>query len=985
MLSPSPNTQGLSPGQPTPSPLESPLRSPHPSSAKIFSADFSQLVSDRNSASLSAQVSENSSRTAENTPGGEDSDGSQTAKGTRTEPTGSSYGLTETSITFAVDVSGSTSGPVLAREQAVISKICQLQNGTRLSAESTILPWSHKARSPRAAANVDQLTASGGTDPSVLVNDPESCHVLRNSNVWFLLTDGEIDQPLIRKFANAIPQAGLHGTACVIILFGYARASPFSCNISVGLSVFSVAPHCIFLFHDMKSDILFVLQGKGCFVELLPKEKQFISFGKWTTWDDLVQIRYEDLARVKVPAPASLSQNVVLLPDDREFDMECIYNDTVSEADTLDIISDYQAFDVILGAARTRGREDDVTRWAQNARRKGKSTDVSETERKDTNNAALDTLQSIISDLASQNPATDFKEQPELLWQFLRVPSHATQRTSRSRFLRNAHVNNWRIFESQVQHGSHVSSQMDQALVEVLDTIAEYRNAPISPGAMSMMSSPSPTIASGRSGSRYSERLPRQSPMRGLVLRNTRATNVIDFAANDRAEESAAHDLLFLKGFRARRFLDPTASIQREFERYDTCPVCEEENVIQALLLRRCISNEETSYLPKLNSRAGHKYPMVLGNYLETDVIAPLAVCDACALAFLRAGVLPNGERVDGVLPLVSLREELNRRQWLATLEEVYENRFHSSIVFLVFLSTLSATIEDLQDSDEPSSSGLLKTLEWCCNEICTVVPGISMRTGLTPVTSPLRDVVDPSLPLSWTLANAFGDQGGNNWTLGDAHVLAYPLDGFVCLVRLAELVMKAAAPSIERLVWKRLLYHFLESQARLEGIVGFDSARAKLHGQLYRITQQDSTERSECTQETPPSEPIASISLQSLTASHLVSAADGELETFQRMGDSFAALETTSKYNAALSVFLHLLNKTLEESGVGIKDTGAFFAKLQRRADEVKRKNELFQDLFEDAKLITEPMAVQMLEEVFKLQQDDPIWIPVPNMGSME
>lgn len=685
-------------------------------------------------------------------------------------------------------------------------------------------------------------------------------------------------------------------------------------------------------------------------------------------------IKYEDLAKLRVPAAAKLSKYSVLLPDGRKFDMRHIYNNSVSDAEKRDILADYKALDVILGAARSRGREDDVRSWAQSSRGKGKVEEILETERIDIGNQAVNALKSFMSELVSENKTTDFKDQPELLWRFLRVPSHSSHRVRISRDLRTSHTKNWGTLQSKIEYDSHLSSQMDQALDEVLDTIKEYNTVPkchttagyndgtVFPGAMSMMSSPSPSIAARAGYRSHAPRVERRSPVQ---LRRASDRDTLDLAAPS-MENTGRHDIIFPVGFKGTRFLDvkPAVWLRSSVrETYGTCTVCGETSVIQTLLLRRCVNNDETSHLPLPNRRAGHLYPLVLGDYPETDVIAPLVTCDACAFTFVRAGELPDGERIHSILPLVSLTEEKNRRQWLKILEDVYMHRFHSNIVFLVFLSTLCSTIEDLQDNDEPYSGSLISALEWCCREICTIVPGLSTRTGLTPEGSPLRAVVDQRpYKLNWILRIAFTESED------ETYLLSYPLNGCVGLVRLAAL-FDIKATSIDQFVWKRLLYRLVESHASSELEIGVQEARKLLKDKINTEHQAASAEDSEGKENKPQCS--SSISLASLTDSHLLCASDGVVETFQRMGDRFSAIETTSKFDPSIAVFLNLLNKTLEGRNNVIVDPGTFFTRLRRKADEVRRKNKAFQDIFQDPTLVTEPMAVEMIEEILKLKDN--------------
>lgn len=975
---PSPASETTSLGRATPSPLESPLRSPLPSATKLFNTQDTPSESwpDTNS-TLRQDRSESPKQVAKDTEENQE----HPAVNSVTAIT-STYDPTKIPITFAVDVSGSTQGAILQRERTAISKICDLHNHGRLCTESKILPWSHRAKAPIDATDVERLSSGGGTDPSVLLDDSTSCSTLQSSNLWFLLTDGAIDTPKIHTFANAIPKAGIHGTACVIVLFGYASNSPYDCNITVGLSVFAVAPHSIFLFHDVKSDLLFVLQGKGCFLDLLPEEKKFISFGNWTKWEDLVQIQYEDLANLRVPASAKLSQDSVLLPDGREFDMRHIYNNTVSDADKQDLLADYKALDVILGAARSRGKADEVRSWARSSRGTGKVKNILEAERPDIGNKAATALRSFISESISGIKATDFKDEPELLWRLIRVPSRSTQRTRISKDLRDSHTQNWGTFQSKIQYDLHLSSQMDQALDEVLNTIEEYNpvptfyttmshsGAPVSPGAMSMMSSPSPSIAARSGYGSYALRVQRRSPVQFRRAADRDAPNY----ATPPTKTTESYNIIYLVGFKATRFLDVESTDRLHpsvRDTYDTCPVCGETSVIQTLLLRRCVDNDETSYLPPPNRRAGHRYPMVLGDYPETDVIAPLVTCDACASAFIRAGELPNGEQIHSILPLVALKEEKNREKCLDILEDIYIHRFHRNIVFLVFLSTLCSTIEDLEENDEPSSSSLISALEWCCREICTIVPGLSTKTGLTPEGSPLRAMMDESpRKLNEMLQIAFTQSEERS------SLISYPLNGCVVLVRLAAL-LDIGAPSIDRFVWKRLLYHFVESHAGLEDEIGAQKARKTIKDRVDTEPRAVSAEDLDGQENTP--QRMSSISLTSLADSHLLRASQSVLETFQRMGDRFSTIETTSKYDASIAVFLNLLNQMLEGRKNGIVDTGTFFTVLRRKMDEIRRKSDAFQDIFEDPRLVTETMAVDMIDEILKLEDGGWISLPVP------
>ena len=50
---------------------------------------------------------------------------------------------------------------------------------------------------------------------------------------------------------------------CVVVLSGYKTARPVDYDIYVGLSVFSNAAECLFLFHDIDTTQVYILQLKG--------------------------------------------------------------------------------------------------------------------------------------------------------------------------------------------------------------------------------------------------------------------------------------------------------------------------------------------------------------------------------------------------------------------------------------------------------------------------------------------------------------------------------------------------------------------------------------------------------------------------------------------------------------------------------------------------------------------------------------------------
>ncbi|KAM0535856.1 hypothetical protein D7B24_000104 [Verticillium nonalfalfae] len=354
-------------------------------------------------------------------------------------------------------------------------------------------------------------------------------------------------------------------------------------------------------------------------------------------------------------------------------------------------------------------------------------------------------------------------------------------------------------------------------------------------------------------------------------------------------------------------------------------------------------------------------YPLVLGNYPETDVILPITCCDGCASLLLQAGELPNDDRVTIALPLVPLHKRENRQLWEEKLGEVYGHRFRDSIVFLVFLSTLCTTIEDLVDGAIQSEcQTLMPSLEWCCREL-SKLPGISTMAGLTPVGSPLSGVVNDTMPLQQALRVTF--QGFQS-TIHQSPLLEYPIDGFLVLVRLAGLMEDVGPEDVERFVWMRLLHYLAEQHVQLQKKGGPGEASKALQNLVNKQTE-TSNERGAGTEAV--TDRCYAVPLSALDGTYLIPSDSDILEQFLRTGSSYSIIADTDKYHAALAVFLHLM-ATLTEGSQQIWDDGDLFVKLQYRADKLCRTEDGLRDIFFEGKLVDDEGAVKLITAAYEV-----------------
>ncbi|KAG6994093.1 hypothetical protein G7Y79_00047g083190 [Physcia stellaris] len=239
--------------------------------------------------------------------------------------------------TFAIDISGSTRGPVLSAERRVISTI-----SSHLSAPAhgrvRLIPWNSTVHPALLLPSISNLSSGGGTTPSNLCTSSYSTSLLRQSSLWFLLTDGLISADEVHKFANGVATAQLHGTPCINIIFGHRPSRPMDINVSVGFSLFAVVPHCLLLFHDIDSDTMYVIRARGCFEPLneLSESDFDTSNINWTT---IARMSYLKLANLPIPPPLALGPAQIALSNDRVVDMDNLLSDRYPRRNSREIIS----------------------------------------------------------------------------------------------------------------------------------------------------------------------------------------------------------------------------------------------------------------------------------------------------------------------------------------------------------------------------------------------------------------------------------------------------------------------------------------------------------------------------------------------------------------------------------------------------------------------------------------------------------------------
>ncbi|KAL8793915.1 MAG: hypothetical protein Q9195_003534 [Heterodermia aff. obscurata] len=271
--------------------------------------------------------------------------------------------FSECTITLAVDISGSTKGRTLLVEKQAVHTICSQLSETAKK-EAKIVAWDHSVRSTVGVEDVNYLHSGGGTEPSNICSTESSISALRKSSLWFLMTDGEVTPHEVHKFANAVPNIQLHGTACVIIIFGHRPSMPRDVNVSVGYGVFAVAPHCLLLFHDTNTSEIFALRAKGCFEALLPTEDGPPS-PLDTTWADTPRIKYASLAPLHIPAPIPLATDHIALSDGTTVSFNDVLNNRIPEPVSARLFANEEDMATIVVTAGSRGQGRRAGAWLE--------------------------------------------------------------------------------------------------------------------------------------------------------------------------------------------------------------------------------------------------------------------------------------------------------------------------------------------------------------------------------------------------------------------------------------------------------------------------------------------------------------------------------------------------------------------------------------------------------------------------------------------
>ncbi|EJT71635.1 hypothetical protein GGTG_10890 [Gaeumannomyces tritici R3-111a-1] len=646
--------------------------------------------------------------------------------------------FSDATIAFAVDVSGSTFGPALAAEKRFIRYVSDMLS-PRSRALSRILPWDDKAYATLDLASVDQLEDAGGTDPGAILADPRHKAVLRESSLWFLMTDGLIYKDLRVKFAQDVASNGVHGTSCVVVIFGDPGKGPAACDISVGISVFAVAPDCAFLFCNETNGDLRILQTKGAFNVLL-KGMPHPVFDASSRWDSLPQMSLASLAAVQIPTPHRLRPDQIALQDSLVISMEDLFGNRLSPEQVSTVLDNNDNLHTIIMTSGTRDQQERFQSWIQE--------------------------QTIEPDEPLFKPRPDREGKAQSLFRELgdivrRGQGSAVPDALRAR-LRKAHHANMESFIRDVDKKARKVNERNMLISSAESSVAtpvcnsDFLSSPTevitrSPTEVATRSQPitleaaaSPPSTPDRVGqlrrmlqswgSRRQKPLPKGQGDEALPkgqgdedLPEKHEDEPIWGSWNADISDRSLLGLLYTSGFHA------TGGSFR-----GTCPLCHASDMTMAWLFRvpvpggeltpRSSISSPTPNFPSQGSCVRLSFPLAMGLWPETagvltvpppaptaaagkcravapsahQMAPPALVCEPCSVFFARGGASEHG--VAAALPLV--RYKHNRDAVDRTLRVVFEDRFSDAHLPEVFLSVLLMAASSLASPSPSAGDG---------------------------------------------------------------------------------------------------------------------------------------------------------------------------------------------------------------------------------------------------------------------------------------
>lgn len=573
--------------------------------------------------------------------------------------TSTSIPFKDLKISVAVDVSTSTKGLVLSQEALAISTICH-QLSKEAVQKGHLLPWSEKPHPVLRLIDSAQLRVDFGTDPTVLCSNNAYATVLKESELWFLMTDGMIEEAIINKFADGIARRRLHGTTCVVVLFGSLPHKPCLLNTSVGISLFAVTPNCLFLFHDVDSGMIYVLQHKGCFTTTFESVWSVNpTLDEEATWETLPLTTYDQLAMSHIPKPAKLGEDEIALIGGKTIRIHDLYQGSLDPQTVSQIFENDDNMKTVLLTAATRGKSAEVEAWL--AKQRMGAPDSCMAPRPDINREAFICTEKLIE--LKKNRAF----QGDL--------------NNLQRRLRDAHTKNWMKLVDSIESRLTETKTRDDLVQDCINRSRLTRSTGLS---NPVNVTPVPSNRGAYTG-------PSQQ-----------------YCQNDQPAKKIPY--LYTPYYRRQTETYPEIRVSGH------CGLCGGLAWPLALLFKKADPNLRTEGFPPPGSQTKLAFPLAMGNFPETDIISPFVCCDPCSYFITQIGEAPPDEKIVGFVILHNFDE--NQHLWMSALDTALEQRFAKEDLGLLFLALLYTTLSDVGNEKAQQNLTIGKALHWAIKQL---------------------------------------------------------------------------------------------------------------------------------------------------------------------------------------------------------------------------------------------------------------------------
>ncbi|KAH0536476.1 hypothetical protein FGG08_006657 [Glutinoglossum americanum] len=720
-------------------------------------------------------------------------------------------------VSFAVDVSGSTYGGALRAEKIFIRDVSSfLSPQSQLTAK--VLPWASGARRVRKLSQLNTLTSDGYTVPEAIIEDPAHKDALMQSSLWFLLTDGLVDDEHRIRFSKLIAESGLHGNTCVTVIFGKpGTCAPSSCNISVGVSVFAVVPNCLFLYYNTSNNEIMIMQCKGIFKSLLEGAENPV-IDDYTSWASFPRLSVRALSSLIIPPAKKLDKDEIALQDGLVIKYEELLNNRLSQDQVAKILSNEDNITSVVMTAQSRSQAGRFQNWVQ--KQQIHVDDPSFKERPDLGGNASASFREVLAMFKAGCPINE------------RVQSR----------LRGAYAANMGSFVQQIQDKREESQRRSSVIASSssrasscissaasLSPTPSYGSSGYQSGGYGFPSDQSRNAASARapssSGNNYYYSTPQHQSLTGPPAAPVPAKRPLTHRFRPPREETYETWTKSATDPQIRHLLYTPEFRNKNGSFTGTCPLCGARNTTLAWLFHAQLTQLNTPGFPPLWSSSNLAFPLAMGNFPETDILSATICCDPCSAFCVNLGISPDPQTIVKALPMVSYSE--NRLSYQNVLYQALGGRFAKGCLPQVFLSILITALDVASDPVTPDTSlnrVFHEAVRWTYADLVanSTAPVELSASFSVPATQSLEKTLDIVLNDSF--------RGLND---GNSPIVRYPLEGFSAVLYAAAI----ASVPVDlrcRALFRRYLYLLSESykairprQPTSEGLT-LAAARAK-------------------------------------------------------------------------------------------------------------------------------------------------------------